>query len=318
MLRRLLILIALTLMPTAAAFALSDAPAATSATNIEGALLDKVVKSNLKAADIKTQGVLGYNITFHDDKYQYTVPFCSDVQIVEVDGRVIDPINFIAGDTVTVALRPNALTDAKSCANRIVRQKISRGSSQGECLQDYQVLHEIEGAPAKLVTKYEYTYVLSVYNRPTLACDGKAYGASPITTTVAANKPFIVYLDRQTSSGVKELMRWSLNTNAGGKSRLNYTFAAPSDTYKFHIMPGGTNTAGDLIDWSANVADSNPTPSPDASATTSSPIKLTTAPIVAVLIMVLVAAAGAEYWHWVRKKREIESPLQEYQRTKKL
>jgi hypothetical protein len=319
MLRRLLIIFALTFLPSTAALALTGAPIITATTNVNGALLDQVSKSTAPAAAIRAQGILAYNLTFHDDKYTYTVPLCADSQLLEVNGRGIDPINFIPNDTIAVALRPNVATDAKSCAARVVRQKISSGSSQGGCLQGFQVLHEIEGAPSHLVTGTEYTYVLSIYNRPTLECDGKAYGASPITTTVALAKPFIVYLDRVTPSGIKELMRWSITTNNAGTARIVYTFAASSDTYKFHIMPGGTNVAGDLIDWSANVADSHPSPSPDASAPTdSSNFTLTTAPIVAVLIIVLVVAAGAEYWHWVRKKRETESPEQEYQRTQRL
>ncbi len=317
MLRRLFLILALSFVPVTAALALSDAPVPTATTNIEGALLDKVAKSKLTAKDIKTQQVLAYEITFHDATYQYTVPLCADAGLVEVDGRTIDPINLIEGDTIVVALRPHTLTPAKSCASRLIRQKISRTASQGECLQGFQVLHEIEGAPKRLVTKYEYTYVLSIYNRPTLECDGKAYGSSPITTTVANSKPFIVYLERETTSGTKELMRWSLNTNSGGKARLAYTFAAPSDTYKFHIMPGGTNTAGDTIGWSANVIDPNPTPSPEPVAG-SSASKLSTGPIIIVLVLVLVGAGGAEYWHWVRRKRENESPEQEYQRTQKL
>jgi hypothetical protein len=318
MLRRLLIIFALTLVPSTAALALA-APIITTTTNVDGALLDSVTKSTAAPALVRTQGILAYNITFHDNKYTYTVPLCADAQMLEQDGRSVDPINFIPNDTVAVALRPNVATDAKSCASRIVRQKIGSGSSQGECLQGFQVLHEVEGLPTKLVTGTEYTYVLSIYNRPTLDCDGKAYGSSPITTTVAPARPFIVYLDRDTPTGKKELMRWSITTNSGGTARIVYTFAAPSDTYKFHIMPGGTNTAGDLIGWSAKVLDSHPSPSPEAAAPVgSSDFRLTTAPIVAVLVLVLIVAAGAEYWYWVRKKRETESPEQEYQRTQRL
>jgi hypothetical protein len=306
-------------MPTTAALALPTAPVPTGPFNVSSAELDKVTSSNVKPTELKKQGILANGLSFHDDRLQYEYPLCDAVQMVEVDGRQIpDTTAFLEKDSLVVSVRPNAATPAKACISRVVRQKISRGASQGECLQDYQVIKDVDGEPAKYVTKYEYFYNLSIYNRPTLECDRKVYGSAPITTTVAAGKPFIITLTRESFGETKELMRWALTTNGAGKVRFGYTFGAPSDTYKFEIKPGGNAVAGDVIGWTQKVESDSASVAPVAD-TKKSPTSLSAAPIIGVLVFVLLVAGAAEYWHWVRKKREkLETPEQEYQRVQKL
>jgi hypothetical protein len=295
------------------------APTPTAPFNVDSAQLDKVTTSTIKPSDLKKQGVMASGLSFHDDRLQYEYLLCDGAQMVEVDGRQIpDTTVFVEKDSLVVSVRPEARTAAKACISRVVRQKISRGASSGECLQDYQVIKDVDGEPAKYVPKYEYFYTLSIYNRPTLECDRKVYGSSPITTTVAAGKPFIITLTRESFGETKELMRWALTTNAAGKVRFGYTFGAPSDTYKFEIKPGGNAVAGDVIGWSQNVVEDSASPAPAAAGSTKSPFQLSAAPIIGVLVFVLIVAGAAEYWHHVRKKRETESPEQEYQRIQKL
>lgn len=317
MIRRIATLIALALIPIAPAWALPDGSAQTPPYTVTGALFDQIVKTSGSVQANKNQGILGYNMTVHDSRYQYALPLCNEVSLVEQNGNAILPAGFVAGDTLVISTRANAAVSTKSCISRVVRQAISRGSSSGECLQNYQVKHGIEGEPQALKPKTEYTYVLSIYARPTLDCDAQAYGSSPITTVVAAGKPFTVWLERDTTSGVKELTRWSLTTDAAGKARFTYTFALPGDSYRFKIIPGGNAVAGDVIGWDAKVADPNPTASPVATPAATTP-RLTYAPIIVILVLVLLGAIGAEYWHWVKKKRLNESPEQEYERTPKL
>ena len=318
MLRRLAIILGLALMPTTAALALPMAPAPSAPFDVDSAELDAVTTSSLKVADLKKQGVTATGLSFHDDRLQYEYLICDGAQLLEVDGCQIDPANLAAKDSLVVSVRPDAATAAKACISRVVRQKISHGASSGECLQDYQVIKDVDGEPTKYVTKYEYFYTLSIYNRPTLDCDRKAYGATPITTTVAAGKPFIITLTRDSYGETKELMRWSLTTNASGKVRFGYTFGAPSDTYKFEINPAGNAVAGDVIGWSQTVVDSGTAASSSPSPTAASAQRLSAGPIIGVLVFVLLVAGGAEYWHWMRKRRENETPEQEYQRIKNL
>jgi hypothetical protein len=316
MLRRFVALLALTLMPSGVVLALPDAPAPATPTTVTGALLDTVTKTAPNPQTLKAQGLSNYNVTFHDDKYQYAFSLCADPGLVEVDGRLVDPASFIKGDTLTVSIKPNPAAPAKACVDRIVRQKISRGSSGGECLQDYQVKQEVEGTPEKLLVQTDYVYLLSIYARPTLDCDGKAYGSAPITTVVAPGKPFVVTLTRDTPSGQKELKRWSLTTDAAGKASFDYTFAVASDTYKFTLTPGTQASPGDELSWKANIID--PHPSPSATPASASAAKVSSTPIFILLGIVLAAAAGAEYWHWARKRRAVELPEQEYNRINRL
>lgn len=317
MLRRLVASLIFALIPTSVVWALPDGSAQTPPYTVTGALLDQVTKSTATVAASKAQGVNGYTMAFHDNRSQFTLPVCFDPTLVEVNGTTIDPASFAMGDTVVISVRANTAATGQSCISRIVRQDIGRGSSGGECLQNFQVKHAIESDPAKLLIKTEYTYLLSVYARPTLDCDAKAYGASPITTVVANGKPFLVTLQRKTNEGVKELIRWSLTTDTAGQARFSYTFLVPDDSYQFKVTPGGNAVAGDVVGWSAKVVDPNPSPSPTPVVADNMP-KLTYGPIVALLVIILLGAIGAEYWHWVRKQRAKESPEQEYDRTPKL
>jgi hypothetical protein len=316
MLRRFVALLTLILLPAGAAFALPDAAAPATPATVTGALLDTVTKTAPNPQTVKAQAISNYNVSFHDDRYQYTFPLCAEPSLVEVDGRLIDPAAFIKGDTLTVSIKPNTATPAKACVERIVRQKISRGSSGGECLQDYQVKREIEGTPDKLLIQTNYVYLLSIYARPTLDCDGKAYGSAPITTVVAPNQPFVVTLTRDTPDGQKELKRWSLTTDAGGKASFDHTFAVAAASYTFTLTPGTQASPGDQLTWKASVVDPHPSPSPASGA--GSAAKVSSTPIFILLGIVLAAAAGAEYWHWLRRRRAIELPEQEYNRIDKL
>lgn len=309
MLRRLLAAILACALPLGEALALPEAPTQAGPYTVTGALLDQVSKSALSPQAAKAQGLGGFNLSFHDDAYQYALPLCADAGLVEVDGQSIEPKALAAGDALVVTVRPTAAASAKSCADRIVRQSISRATSGGECLQDYQVKHEIEGAPGRLVPRTSYTYLLTVYARPTLDCDGKTYGAAPITTVIAPNKPFVITLMQSQS----EIKRWSLSTDGNGKARLSYTFQNPSDDYKFLLSPA-VATAGDAISWGADVVDPTPSPSatPQAAAKSTSPWSL-----VLLAVIILLGAGGAGYWQW-RRRREFESPEDEYKHTPKL
>jgi hypothetical protein len=287
MLRRFVALLTLILLPAGAAFALPDAAAPATPATVTGALLDTVTKTAPNPQTVKAQAISNYNVSFHDDRYQYTFPLCAEPSLVEVDGRLIDPAAFIKGDTLTVSIKPNTATPAKACVERIVRQKISRGSSGGECLQDYQVKREIEGTPDKL-----------------------------LITVVAPNQPFVVTLTRDTPDGQKELKRWSLTTDAGGKASFDYTFAVAAASYTFTLTPGTQASPGDQLTWKASVVDPHPSPSPASGA--GSAAKVSSTPIFILLGIVLAAAAGAEYWHWLRRRRAIELPEQEYNRIDKL
>jgi hypothetical protein len=311
MLRRLAALMLIALLPSGLALALPAAPIRADAYTVTGGLLDQVAKSTANVLTNKAQGLGNYNLSFHDDSYQYTLPLCADASLVEVDGRTIDPASFITGDTLVVSVRPNAAAPAKACVSRVVRQKISRGASGGECLQDYQVKQEIEGSPDKLVPQTDYVYQLTAYARPTLDCDRKAYGSAPITTVIAPGKGLIVTLTRDQ----KELKRWSLATDASGKASFSYTFDAPG-AYHFQLAPS-VATAGDTIGWDAKVTDPHPSPSPAPTAAHSAG-KISFLPIVIIIIIIVLAGGAAEYWHWVKKRRANELPEDEYNRVSKL
>jgi hypothetical protein len=239
---------------------------------------------------------------------------CDGANLVEVNGATVDPNSLIPGDTLALSVQPNALTDAKACIGRVVRQQVARAASAGECLQNFQVKQEIEGNPSPLFINTEYTYLLRVYARPTLDCDGKAYGTSPITTVVAPGKPFVVTLAR--GNGAVNLMQWSLSTDAAGRASFAYTFTEPANNYEFQITPGGGNTAGDAIGWSADLTDPNPSPSPTAEPTASGGSPLQLWPIAVVLVVVVIAVgAGLELRHLQRKRRSHELPEDEYRRT---
>lgn len=313
MFKRLLALVALAFLPAGTALALTSAPVPTAPVTVTGALFDKLVKTNTPNNINKAQGIQGYNVTVHDDNYEYSLPLCANSSLVEVNGNLVDPNSFISGDTVVVSVQPNPAADAKACISRIVRQAIARGASSGECLQNYQVKEEIAGSPAPLLLDQEYTYLLRVYARPTLDCDGKAYGASPITTVVAAAKPFKVALTR--GDNPTELMSWSLTTDTSGRASFAYTFKDPGSDYKFQISPGGDGSPGDQISWSAKVLDPDPSPSPSPAAASSNPPSLSIWPVVVVLAMVLGVGVGMELRHRMLKAREHESPEDEYRRV---
>jgi hypothetical protein len=299
-------------LPWTGAFALPDAPLQAAPYTVTGALLDQVGKSALTQMVAKAQGLSNYNLAFHDDQYSYALPLCYEPALVETDGRLIpDPTALAAGDAVVASIRPAQPATSKNCVERVVRQTLSRSTSGVECLQDYQVKHEIEGFPGKLIPQTDYVYQLIAYARPTLDCDGKAYGSAPITTAIAPLKPFVVTLMQDQT----EIKRWSLSTDAAGKARFSYTFQTPSAAYKFMLSPA-IATAGDVISWDAAVTDPHPSPSPTPAATKHQPVSPW--PIIILVTLILAAAAGAEYWHWTKKQREHELPEDEYKRTPKL
>jgi len=298
------------------ALALPDAPAPTAAATLTSVLFDSVVKTNMPNNVAKNQGIQAYTITVHDNQYQYSYPLCSAATLVGVNGNTIDTNTFTAGDTVVVNVQPDPATAAKACITRIVRQQIAKGASSGECLQNFQVKEDIEGSPTSLLAGEEYTYLLRVYARPTVDCDGNAYGASPITTVVAAGKPFDISLVR--GNDTNALMSWSLTTDATGRASLSYAFAKPANDYKFQVTPGGNNSPGDVISWSAKVLDPNPSPLPTPASPKSRVTAVSIWPVVVLLVLILSAGAGMEYRHRLMKAREHELPEEEYQRVSKL
>jgi hypothetical protein len=312
MLRRLIACLALLVAPAAVAAAPAF-PAPATPSIIQNAVFDKYTKSTANTSTLKTQGIQAFNVTAHDQNYSYTFPLCSDSTLVEATGQGIsDPTSFVVGDTLTITLNPNPATDTKACYIRILRQQISPGPSGGECLQHFQVKHEIVGDPDKLFLGTEYDYQVTVYNRPTIDCDGKALGAAPITTTVAQGKPFSVSLTR----GGKEVLHWSLTTDTTGKADFPYTFSDPGD-YQFKMTPGGNALAGDEIDWTSSVIDPNPSPSATPKATVAAP-NVGLWPLISLIVFILAAGGFFEYRHRIRKQRVNELPEDEYNRTPKL
>jgi hypothetical protein len=298
-------------LPWAGAWALPDAPVQSAPYTITGALLDQISKSSLSQAAAKAQGLANYNLALHDDQYAYALPLCFEPALVEVDGRLIpDATNLAPGDALVASVRPVA-GSGRNCVERIVRQTLSRTPAGGECLQDYQVKHEVEGVPAQLIPNTDYAYQLTVYARPTLDCDGKAYGSAPITTAIASQRPFVVTL----LQGRTEIKRWSLSTDAAGKVRFTYTFQAPATDYRFVLSPA-VATAGDSVSWPAAVVD--PLPTPSAAPAPAAGHAVSPLPIIILVVIILAAAGGAEYWHWIKQRREHELPEDEYKRVPKL
>jgi hypothetical protein len=322
MLNRLCICLAFLALPSVA-LALPAAPNPTAQTTVSGALFDKVTKNTNTSQVNKNQDLLGYTLDAHDNNYAYEQPLCATVGMVEADGTSIaSPNSFVMGDTLSLTIRPNGKAGAPpDCISRIVRQAISRGPSGGECLQNYQVKHSIDGNPSPLNIQTEYSITVKVYTRPTIDCDGQAYGAAPITSVVAQNKPFTVWLTRKNDAGTLELARWSITTNATGQASFPYTFSVANDSYQFHMTPTGNAAAGDEIDWNATVTDPNgsPTASPSPVATSGGTTpKLSLGVIVGVMFALLLGAGFAEYLHWVRKRTRAVIPEQEYLRTPKI
>jgi hypothetical protein len=321
MLKRLLACLALLAFPSVA-LALSTAPNPTTQTTISGALFDKVAKNTNSTQVNKTQGLLGYTLDAHDNNYAYQQPLCAEVAMVEAAGTTIsNPNSFVIGDTLSLTIRPNSVAGAPpACINRIVRQAISHGPSGGECLQNYQIKHSIDGNPSPLLLQTEYSFTVKVYTRPTIDCDGQAYGAAPITSVVAQNKPFTVWLTRKNDTGTLELARWSITTNATGQASFPYNFSVATDSYQFHMTPTGNAAAGDEIDWNTTITDPNPSPTISAAPTSSggSTPKIGLGVVVVVMFALLLGAGFAEYLHWVKKRTRAVIPEQEYLRTPKV
>jgi hypothetical protein len=315
MFKRFIAVAVFVVAPQAAWAALPPAPAPIAPSTVAGAQLDTVTTSGLNPLALKSQSLLGYDMTFHTDAAQYSFPLCADASLVEVDGRTIDPTALVSGDTLSVVLRPNPASTPAACASRIVRFQIGRGPSGGECLQNYQIKQDIAGAPAKLSVRTDYTFRITVYNRPSVDCDGKAYGSAPITTAVAAGQPFLVQLTR-TGSG-QELMRWSISTDASGKASFEYSFQEAASDYQFTLTPGQDAAPGDSISWTAAVTDPNATPTP--APTPAAAPRLSPWPVIVLLALIAVGGGTAEYLHRVRYfRRRSETPEEEYSRAEKI
>jgi hypothetical protein len=298
--KRLLASLFLACWPLAAAAV--DAPVPTSPADVS-VVVDQVTGTGLSAQVVKTQGILAWTVSAHDDQYSYTYPLCADASLVESDGRAItDPSGLGKGDSLTVGVRPNAATPAGACITRIVRQHQNRGASHDDCLQGFQVFHEVDGDTAHLVTDHQYTYTMNVYNRPTLDCDRQFYGKNPITSTIAPNQRFVVSLLR----GTTVVKSWSLTTDSAGVMSLGYVFQSPSQDYRFEVKPDGSATAGDVIRWSSPVADAHPAAAttPKAPAATGS-----AAPIVVVVVLLVAGSAGFFYWRRRPRKPKDEEGL---------
>ena len=312
MLYRFFVAVLIGLVP-AAAMAIPQAPVPAAPVTVTGALFDNLSGSSTITTANQSAGTQGYIVVFHDANYQYSLPLCTSASLVELNGSRIDPTSFMVGDSLVVSVQPDSAAPAKSCVTRIVRQAISRGPSQGECLQNYQIKHSILNNPSKLLLGSTYIYNITAYARPTVDCDGQAYGSSPITTSVAPNQAFTVTL----LEGTAQLKTWSVTTDAGGKASVDYLFTDPSDQYKFEVTPQTQTAPGDVIGWNASVI--NPTPSPTPGVTNTPSTQVGAGPIVIVLILVMLGGGGAEYYFLTRKRaRAHELPEDEYRRTRKL
>jgi hypothetical protein len=309
MLRRIAAILVFAFLP-AGALALSPAPVRLPPYTITSAVVDQVAKSGSGEAANKSQGLLGYTINVHDSQYQYSLALCANVTLVDIAGHTIEPTLFNAGDTVVVSVRANAAPLVKECVERVVRQSLSQTASEGECLQGFQVKHEVVDA-SRLFIGTEYTYQLTIYARPTLDCDADSYGASPITTTVAASKPFVATMLDSDSATAKELTRWSLNTDTAGKATFSFTAPAQPGTYHFQVA-SSVAAAGDAVGWNASIVDPHPSPSP---ATQTSNKGLNGWAIAIPVIIIVLGAGAAEYWHWtIKRRRAHELPEEEYRR----
>jgi hypothetical protein len=309
---------ALALVPGAVlALPMASPPAALS--TVAGAQLDSFTGTSSQSPARKQQGLSGYDMTFHTTDHAYALPLCSDVSMAEVDNRQVDPASLVAGDNLAVTIRPDAAASAKACVARIVRYQIGRGASTGDCLQDFQVKHIVEGNPKILYINTAYNYQFTVYARPSFDCDGQAYGSAPITTKVASQKPFIISLTTGSAGSQTELMRWTVTTDAQGKLSLSYSFTQPRDDYKFTITPGENATPGDSINWTEKVLDPHPQASTPMPMSGKSTTRVSPWPVIILLVVIAVGAGTAEYIHRIRYfKRQSQVPEEEYQRAKKI
>jgi plastocyanin len=295
---RILASLGLALLPFAVAadsLAAAPAPAAPSEVTV---LFDQAAQTKLSTQAAKAQGIASWTVTAHDTQFSYNFPLCSDATLVESDGRgLTDPSALVAGDALTLSLRPNPATDAKGCIGRIVRQQPAHNASGGECLQHFQIIHEVDGAD--LVTDHQYTFTMWAYNRPTLDCDRLFYGSNPITTTIAPRKPFVVTLYQ----GSTEVTHWQLTTDQAGQAQFGYSFATAGDKYKFEIKPDENGTPGDTITWTESVADAHP-----ATATTAKPpVSGGSAGGVVLAVLGLAAGVGGAVY-WQRRRRRPKRP----------
>ncbi|HEV2353148.1 MAG TPA: hypothetical protein VGR89_02810, partial [Puia sp.] len=135
-LSRFLIAFAFVLLP-GTSFALPASPPVSGTDTISNATLDSVTTTDSQPDDANGD-VLGYVLNFHDQTYEYSLPICSDANLTEVNGTQINPNAFVAGDILTITAEPGQST-GQECIENVVRQVISRGPTQGDCLQNYQV-----------------------------------------------------------------------------------------------------------------------------------------------------------------------------------
>lgn len=311
-LSRFLISAAFVIFP-GAAFALPASPPVSGTVTISNATLDAVTATDSQPDDANGD-VLGWDLSFHDSTYEYIMPICSDSNMTEVNGTQITASAFVAGDILTITAEPGQST-GQECLENIVRQVISRGPTTGQCLQNYQVTHTVDGNPKQLEPKNPYTYVLTVYARPTFDCDGQAYGAQPITNKVASGVAFTIGL----SQGSNQLTSWTVTTDPSGHASLSYTFPQ-AGSYTFSITPTSAVTPGDVIYWTETPGGSKSSPSPSPSTRpTASSLPIDPLPFAILVIVILVLIGVVEFWHWrVKRRRSHELPEDEYMRTPKL
>jgi hypothetical protein len=311
-LSRFLLIAAAVIFP-GAIFALPASPPVSGTVTISNATLDSVTTTDSQPADANGD-ILGYVLNFHDSTYEYSLPICSDNNLTEVDGTQISPNAFVAGDILTITAEPGQST-GQECVQTVVRQVISRGPTTGQCLQNFQVTHTIDGSPKTLQPNTPYTYVLTVYARPSFDCDGRAYGSQSITNRVAVGQSFTVGL----SEGSNQLTSWTVTTDPKGHASLSYTFPQ-AGTYTFSVTPTSAVTPGDVIYWTdkpgGGIAAPSPTPSVKPSA---NKLPIDPVPFAILVIVILVLIGVVESWHWrTKRKRSHELPIDEYLRTPKL
>jgi hypothetical protein len=299
----------------APALALPAAPAQAGPFTVANALLDSVVKNGNTQTQNSQQQLLGYTMSYHDSNYQYTLPICYGVVMIDGSGsRIQDATTFNTGDNLVVTAGPNPQTGKGTCITYIVRQVQTPAANGSNCLQNLEVTHTIAPADATLVPQKSYTFNMQAFVRPTKDCDASIYGTTPIAVQPAANTLF----DITVMNGSDQLLQSSLATDSKGNASFVYTFPSTGQ-YTVRVTSDGDQTPGDFLAWPENVQNSSPSTAVARSTTAphrSAPIW----PIFAFagVILIPLAIGGLEFWLMLKKRRAHELPIDEYMRAPRL
>lgn len=296
------------------AWALPAAPAQSSAFSVSDALLDSITKTSATQLYNTQQGLLGYDMTFHDANYEYTEPLCANVVMIDGSGARIQSASvFNPGDNLVISVGPNPQVSSNLCITYIVRQVLTQSSNGTNCLQNYEVTHTIAPADSPLLPNKQYTFNLVASNRPTQDCDAGIYGTTPVTPNPAADTSFDITI----SQGSNQLLRLSLTTDSTGKASFNYTFPTTGNNYVISLTSSGDRTPGDYLTWMPNVENATPAATP-----LSYPLVIKRPgpaiwPIFAIAAAVIIplAIGALEFYLMLKKRRAHELPIDEYMRT---